>query len=185
MDSRIEKSAHSSLVIQRNLFLSLSFFLVVVVVCLSVVAIRKETITLFKSPAVKVDPSALEDQAHYLAHLILNRSPSTWQAQNVALVDWLTPSFKIPFGAYLGEWKESLIKEKKGFEWELKDSSVEMISNKRARVFVSGELSSYIPTHNGNKQLVEKKTKDYLLDFVIVEGKPLLNNFEKQEGESV
>ena len=147
-----------------------------------VVSVKTETITLFKPPETKLDASSIEKQAHYLAHLILNRDGSIWESQNASLAEWVAPCFRIPLGSFLKQAKNQMISEGKSFEWKLKDSAIQLRPDNQAKVYINGDLYVYISSHNGGKQLVEKKEKTYLMDFSLVNGKPMLESFREEGG---
>lgn len=185
MLKNLQESSPKTLLLQRNLFLVLSVFLALALFALSAVSFKKESITLFRAPQTKIDPLSIEKQGCYLAHLILSQSPETFSRQTDSLFEWVAPSFHLPLKRRLRKAKEKMTLENKSFEWELKDSAVELKDKNRATVFLTGELKAYIPTHEGNKRLIEKKSRSYRLEFAVSEGKPLLEDLELLNQEKI
>ena len=181
MKKGIAKNAQSVLVLQRNLFLFVAVVFLLSTVALSIVVLRKETVTFFEKPKEKIDPHSIQQKAAYLAHLILQRSPATWISQDRVLLEETAPSFLAPFRRFLKQAYEQMAKEQKSFDWNLQESDIDLSDFSRPRVYLTGELKAYIPSHNGEKQLVEAQPKSYLVEFIVKDGKCLLAGFAKRE----
>ncbi|MEM7174344.1 MAG: TraE/TraK family type IV conjugative transfer system protein [Chlamydiota bacterium] len=181
MKKEIAKSAQAFLVLQRNLFLFIAVVFFFSTIALSIVALKKETITLFEKPKQKIDAHSIEQKAAYVAHLVLQRSPATWMAQDRVLLEEAAPSFLSPFRTFLKQAYEQMKKEQKSFDWVLKDTAIDLSDPLHPKVFLEGNLKAYIPSHNGEKQLVEEHSKSYLVEFVVENGKCLLAGFSKRE----
>lgn len=180
MERDIAKSAQSLLVLQRNLFLFIAVIFLLSTLSLSIVAIKKETITLFEKPKLKIDAHSIEQKAAFIAHLVLQRSPATWTAQDRVLLEETAPSFLSPFRAFLKQGYDKMMAEQKSFDWHLQESAIDLSDPVRPKVFLTGELKAYIPSHKGEKQLVETRSKSYVVEFVIEEGKCLLTAFARR-----
>lgn len=181
MEKNLRKSAISIILFQRNAFLCISIFLLIAVIALTIVSLKKETITIFEPPKEKFDLKAAEKEALYVTHLILNRTPRNWDAQDDALFSWVAPDYAIPLKAKLEEGKRKILEHQKIYEWEARESNVEIVNPQTLRVYIKGVLQVFIPKNENSKQLVEKQKVKYLLVFTSDHGKLLLKSFTKEK----
>lgn len=184
MKTEVKKSSLAMLVMQRNFLLCLSLFLLVTTLCLSLVALRRESITLFKAPETKLDLSGAQSQGEFLTHLILNRSLASASSQNDTLYPWIDPSYLFTLKQSLEQQKQEMERTHTTFEWTLLDSTIESLDNAHVRIFLEGMLSAYLPIQEGKKQLIQQEKTAYILDLHLKNGKLLLTHFRKGEAHA-
>lgn len=181
MRNEAKRSSLSMLVIQRNILFFTAVALLIMGLFLGVAAFRTQSITLFKAPETKIDLLGAESQGQFLTHLLLNKSLSTSKEQNKSLLSWVDPMFSFKLNRDLQKQTKDMEESQTSFEWALLDSAVESLGEKTVRVFLRGNLSSYLPIQNGKKQLIQSEESSFILDLNLKNGKLLLSNFRKGE----
>lgn len=181
MKTFVKETSLSILVMQRNVLFVVCLLLLLSTLALTVVSLRKESITFFEAPELSLDLEEAKKQGEFLAHLLLHRSSHTQKESEETLLAWVDPSFIFSLKEGLKKDREEMQKNHIFFAWTLSDSAVEKLDPFHVRVFVKGILSLYLPIQQGKKQLMQEEEKTYVLDLALKNGKLLLVNFQKGE----
>jgi hypothetical protein len=175
-----KKSSIAIIMMQRNLLFFMCIFFFVTTLAVTILAVRKESITLFQAPEVKLDLSGAKAQAEFLSHLILNRSVLNAKEQDEHLLPWIDPIYSFDFKKHLKRMSKQMEENQITFEWTLLDSTLEKLDDFAVRVYLNGNLSLYLPLQDQKKQLVEEELATLVMDLSLKNGKLLLNNFNKE-----
>ena len=101
MKTETKKTSIAMIMMQRNLLFFRCIFFFMTTLALTVIAVRKESITLFQEPKTKLDLPGAKSQAEFLSHLILNRSSSSVREQDNILLPWVNPPYSFEFKKHL------------------------------------------------------------------------------------
>lgn len=180
MKTETKKSSIAMIMMQRNLLFFMCIFFFMTTLALTVIAVRKESITLFQAPETKLDLTGAKSQAEFLSHLILNRSSLSAQEQDTSLLPWVDPPYSFEFKKHLIQMAKQMEENQINFEWSLLDSTIEKVNDHIVRVYLNGNLALYLPVQDQKKQLVQEECATFVMDLSLKNGKLLLNNFNKE-----
>lgn len=180
MKTETKKTSIAMIMMQRNLLFFMCIFFFMTTLALTVITVRKESITLFQEPETKLDLPGSKSQAEFLSHLILNRSSSSAQEQDNTLLPWVDPPYSFEFKKHLIQMAKQMEENQINFEWSLLDSTIEKVNDHMLRVYLNGNLALYLPVQDQKKQLVQEERATFVMDLSLKNGKLLLNNFNKE-----
>lgn len=182
MNEIIREHTLRGLTVQRNVFLALVFFLVVLAIALACLLFSK-TERVIVIPAVvdkefwvegiNVSPSYLEQIGCFIGDLLLTRSPASADMQLTLLMRQVDPSFAPRLSEKLSKELEKLKKDRASYVFF---RTKVVVNPENQSVLLEGERTLIL----GDKVL-SKARESYRLGFSNVGGQLLLSSLERGE----
>jgi conjugal transfer pilus assembly protein TraE len=185
MEKFVLKENIGKIIGQRNRFLLFFFLQSIAVVILSLLLCFKKERTVIvptSGPSFWIEERAvssnyIERMGHYLADLLLNRSPADVEKKNQILLEHVHPSYFQGFKKLLRQEQEGIAKNEQSFFFRVENSSVD---GKNLTFSVEGEGVVFIGKEGKEVVLSQKERKKYILAFRCENGKLLLTSLKKE-----